>query len=150
MPNQLMNPRHHGLNCGKGTSAIDFRFEPLPEALNWMVVRRVRGEMFKHHPVMLLEELFDYSAGVNRGMIENEHQERLRKTLVQLMSKRHEHFRDAALGSFPIKPLGAQMESPEQSRSLTLGKLWSASLFAFTKPAPMDIGLMGKVRLIQE
>lgn len=106
--------------------------------------------MFKHHPVMLLEKLLDDSAGMNRGIVENQHQNRLGKPLVQLMQEFHEHLRGAALTSLPIKPLGPQMESPEHRGALTLGRLRGASWLAFAKPASMHIGLIGEVGFIHE
>lgn len=99
---------------------------------------------------MSFEKAFDGLAFMNLGIVENHHQQGIGKTLMELMEKVNEHLRRPTLGPFPIEPLGVWMQRPKHTRRLTLCRLRRLGLFAFSEPAPSDIGLIGKVGFIDK
>ena len=69
MPYELPDPGDDVVNRVKRRCPGDLRFEPLPEAFDGIVLGRIGGQGFEHHPVVLREEPLDSTAFVNRGII---------------------------------------------------------------------------------
>ena len=97
---------------------------------------------------MLLHEAFHQVTFVNLGIVEDQENDRLRKTLMELMEKLDEELRRAPWRSFPIHLLGAQMQRPKESGTLALGRARHFGLFPPAKPAALHIGFVRPVRLI--
>jgi hypothetical protein len=63
----------------------------------------------------------------------------------------HSHVaKSTPLGPFPIEPLGPEMQGPEECRPLAFGRCGGFGLRAFAKPAALDVGFIGKVRLVNK
>ena len=56
----------------------------------------------------------------------------------------------ATRGALPIEALGAQMHGAKEGRTLTPCGRRDFDPLAFAKPAPLDVGFMGKMRCINE
>ena len=148
VPNHLADFADHLLDRRKCAGPVDLRFEPFPAALNRIILRRIGLQMFQDYPVMLLHEAFHQVTFVNLGIVEDQENERLRKTLMELVEKLDEELRRAPRCSFPIHLLGAEMQGPKQSRTLPLGRTRHFGLFPLAKPAALHIGFIGPMRLI--
>jgi len=120
MPDELTHLAENGVNRVKGCCPIDFRFEPPPEAFNRIILWGIRRQVFQGDPVVLREKSFDRTTLVNRGIIQDQDQQGLRKPLMELMQKLQKARGCAACGPLPIKALGAQMQRPKQGGTLTL------------------------------
>ena len=72
MPHELPDPGDDVVNRGKRRRSIDLCFEPLPEAFDGIVLWRIGGQVFEHHPVVLREKPLDSAAFVNRGIIQDQ------------------------------------------------------------------------------
>lgn len=85
---------------------------------------------------------------MDAAIIENEHQDRVRKDLMELVEKRDKSSGITPVGAFPVKALGAAVEGAENRRSLAFGGRCLMMGLAFRRPAPLDVGLIGKVGFI--
>jgi hypothetical protein len=148
MPNELTYPADDGVNGVKRRGRIHLGFEPPPEAFNRVILRGIRRQMFKGHPVVLHEKPFHGTALVNRGIIQDQDQAGVRKALMELMQKLQKARRGAACSSLPIEALGAEMQRAEEGRTLTLRGCRDFDLVALATPAPLDVGFIGKMRFI--
>jgi hypothetical protein len=99
---------------------------------------------------MLREKPFDGTALVNRGIIQDEDEQGIRKALVELMEKLQEELGGSACRPLPIEALGTQMQSTKQGGTLT--PRWSGhfDLVSLATPAALDVGFIGKMRLIDK
>ena len=150
MPNELTYPADDVVNGVERRCRIHLGFEPPPEAFNRIILRGIRRQVFEGHPVVLPEKPFDGPALVNRGIIQDQDQEGVRKALMELMQKLQKARRGAACSSLPIKALAPKMQRAEEGRTLTLRGRRDFDLVAFAKPATLDVGLVGKMGLIDE
>lgn len=97
---------------------------------------------------MVTQKTLHPSAGVDATIVEDEHQHRVGKDLMQLMEKGDKRFGIALGGAFPVKALGATMQGPEERRSLAfLGRRLLMRL-AFRRPASLDIRGIGEMGFI--
>jgi hypothetical protein len=85
MPGNLANLTDDLVNRAICRRPIDLGFEPLPEALNGIVLGGIRLQMFECNPVMLRHKPFDRSALVNLRVIEDQQNQRVWKTLMELV-----------------------------------------------------------------
>lgn len=99
---------------------------------------------------MLSKKPFDGTALVNRGIIQNQDQQGLGKPLMQLMEKLKKPLGGAAGCPLPIEALGAEMQRPKHRGTLTLGWGRDFDLMALAKPPTLDVGFIGKMRLIDK
>ena len=109
MPDELPDPVEHFLNRLECGCAIHLGFEPLPEALNRIILGGIRLQVLQGHPRVLLEEAFDCPAFVQLGIVEYHEEQRLGKALVKLVEEFQKHLGCPPLGPFPIEALGTQM-----------------------------------------
>ena len=110
MPHELPYPVDDIVNCGKRRRPIYLGFEPLPETFDGIKLWRIRRQVFEDHPVMLCEKPLDGQAPVNRGVIQDQDEQSLRKPLMELMQKFQKQLGRATRGALPIEALGAQMQ----------------------------------------
>ena len=150
MPNELTYPAEDVVNSVARRCCIHLGFEPPPEAFNRIILRGIRRQMFESHPVVLHEKPFHGTALVNRGIIQDQDQEGVRKALMELMQKRQKARRGAACSALPIKALGPKMQGAEEGRTLTPRGRRDFDLVALATPAPLDVGFMGKRRCIDK
>jgi len=148
MPNELTYLADDLVNRVKRRRPIHLGFEPPPEALDRIILRGIRCQMFEGDPVVLREKLFDGTALVNRGIIHNEDQQGLGKALMELMQKLQKPGGRAACGPLPIEALRAHMQGAKQGRTLALPWGWHFDALALAKPAALDVGCIGKMRFI--
>ena len=87
MPHELPDPGDDVVNRVKRRRPVDLRFEPLPEPFDGIVLGRIGGQVFEPHPVGLGEEPFDGTALMNRGIIEDQDEQGLRKPLMELVQE---------------------------------------------------------------
>src|SRR5262249_21652642 len=120
------------------------------ETFDGVVLGRIRGQVFEHHPIVLGEKPLDGTALVNRGVIQDQDEQGLRKPLMELVQELQEELRRAAWGTLPIEALGAQMQGAKEGRTLTPRGRRDFDPLAFAKPAPLDVGFIGKMRFINE
>ena len=109
MPDELTHLADDGVNRVKGCRPIHLGFEPLPEAFNGIILWGIRRQVLKGYPVVLREKVFDRTALVNRGIIQDQDQQSLRKALMELMQKLQKMRGGPACRPLPIETLGAQM-----------------------------------------
>ncbi len=145
MPDELTDLPEHVLNRVEGGRPIDLGFEPLPEALDRIVLRGIRLQVLQFDPRVLLEKVFDRSTFVNLGIVEDHEEQRPGKPLVELVEKCQERLGRPPLGPFPVEALGPEMQGPEQCGALALGRGGDFGLGAFATPPALDVGLIGKV-----
>ena len=107
MPNELPDLADDVVNRVKRCRPIHLGFQPPPEAFNRIILRRIRRQVFKGHPVVLHEKPFDGTALVNRGIIQNQDQEGRGKPLMELMQKLQKALGCTACRPLPIEALGA-------------------------------------------
>jgi len=150
MPHELPDPVDDVVNRVKRCRPVHLRFEPLPETFDEIVLGRIGGQVFEHHPVVLGEKPLDGTALVNRGVIQDQDEQGLRKPLMELVQELQEELRRAAWGTLPIEALGAQMQGAKEGRTLTPRGRRDFDPLAFAKPAPLDVGFIGKMRFINE
>src|SRR5262245_16952955 len=150
MPDELTHLAENGVNRVKGCCPIDFRFEPPPEAFNRIILWGIRRQVFQGDPGVLREKSFDRTALVNRGIIQDQDQQSLRKPLMELMQKLQKARRGAACGPLPIKALGAQMQRPKQGSTLPLRGCRDFDLLSLAKPATLDVGFIRKMGFIDK
>ena len=145
MPDELTDLPEHVLNRLEGCCPIDLGFEPLPEALDRIVLWGIRLQVLPFTPRVLLEKVFDRSTLVHLGIVE-EHEEQRRGTpLVELVEQCQERLGRPPLGLLPIEALGPEMQGPEQRGALALGRGGDFGLCAFAIPPALDVGCIGKV-----
>ena len=145
MPDELTDLPEHVLNRVEGCRPIDLGFEPLPEALDRIVLRGIRLQVLQFNPRVLFEKVFDRATFVNLGMVEDHEEQCLGKPLVELVEEGQERLGRPPLGPFPITALGPEMQGPEQRGALALGRGGDFGLGAFAKPSTLDVGFIGKV-----
>ena len=87
VPDDLTYLVDHLRNRLKRRGPVNRGFEPLPEAFDWIILRRIRLSMFECHPGMLLHKPFDRSTFVHLGIVENQHQQDVGKALMELVQK---------------------------------------------------------------
>ena len=150
IPNELTYLADDVVNGVKRRCRIYLSFEPLPETFDGVVLGRIRGQVFEHHPIVLGEKPLDGTALVNRGVIQAQDEQGLRKPLMELVQELQEELRRAAWGTLPIEALGAQMQGAKEGRTVTPRGRRDFAPLAFAKPAPLDVGFMGKMRFINE
>ena len=109
MPDELTHLADDGVNRVKGCRPIHLGFEPLPEALDRIILGGIRLQMFQCDPVVLLEKLFDRSTFVNLGIVKDHDKQRPGEPLVELMEEGQKYLGCAPLGPFPVETLGTQM-----------------------------------------
>ena len=85
VPNELTHFADDVVNRVKRCRLIYLGFQPPPEAFNRIVLRGIRRQVFKGHPVVLREKPFDGTALVNCGIIQDQDQEGPGKALMELM-----------------------------------------------------------------
>src|SRR5262244_1404366 len=110
MPDELTDLPEYVLNRVEGGRPIDLGFEPLPEALDRIVLRGIRLQVLQCNPGVLLEKVFDRSTFVNLGIVEEHEEQRLGQPLVELVEKCQERLGRAPLGPFPGETLGPDMQ----------------------------------------
>ena len=142
MPDELTDLPEHVLNRGEGGRPIDLGFEPLPEALDRIVLRGIRLQVLQFNPRVLLEKVFDRATFVNLGIVEDHEEQRLGKQLVELVEEGQERLGRPPLGPFPIAALGPEMQGPEQRGALALGRGGDFGLGAFAKPSTLDVATL--------
>jgi len=145
MPNKLTHLADDIVNRGKRRRPIHLGFEPPPEAFTRIILRGIRRQVFKGYPVVLREKPFDGTALVNRGIIQDQDEQRLGKPLMELMQKLQKALGRAASGTLPIKVLGAEMQGAKQGGTLALGWRRHFDLLTLTTPATLDVGFVGKM-----
>ena len=69
---------------------------------------------------------------------------------MELVQALHEELRRAAWGTLPIEALGAQRQGAKEGRTLTPRGRRDFDPLALAKPAPLDVGCIGKRRFINE
>ena len=109
MPDELTDLPEHVFKRVEGGRPIDLGFEPLPKALDRIVLGGIRLQVFQGNPRVLLEEPFDRSTLVNLGIVEYDDEQRLGEPLVELVKECQKDLGRAPLGSFPVEALGPQM-----------------------------------------
>jgi len=109
MPDELTNLPEHVLNRIEGCCPIDLGFEPLPEALNRIVLGGIWLQVFQGNPRVLLEKPFDRSTFVNLGIVEYDDEQCLGEPLVELVKECQKDLGRAPLGSFPVETLSPEM-----------------------------------------
>ena len=150
MPNELTDLADDVVNGVKRRRPIHLRFEPPPEAFNRIILRGVRGQMFEDDPVVLRQKPFDGPALVNRGIIQDQDQQDVRKALMELMQKLQKTCGCPTHGSLPIEALRAQMQRAKQGGALPLRGRGDFDALALAKPAALDIRLIGKMGFIDK
>ena len=78
--------RHRLKRCGP----VNRGFEPLPEAFDRLILRKIRLSMFAGHPVMLLHKPFDRPTFVHLGIVEHQQPQDVGKALMELVKKLQE------------------------------------------------------------
>jgi hypothetical protein len=106
MPNELTHLVDDVVHRIKRRGPIRLDFEPLPETFARVLFWGIGGQVFELHPVMLREKPLHGTALVNRGIIQDQDEQRLGKALVQLMQKLQKELGRATSGTLPIKVLG--------------------------------------------
>jgi hypothetical protein len=150
MPHDLPDSGDDVVNRGKRRFPIPLGFEPLPKPFDGIVLWRIGGWVFEHHPVVLGEKLFDSTALVNRGMIQDEDEQGIRKALVELMEKLQEELGGSACSALPIETLATQMQSAKQGRTLTPRWRRHFDLASLATPAALHVGFIGKMGCIDK
>jgi hypothetical protein len=145
MPDELTDLPEHVRNGVEGCRPLDLGFEPLPEALERIVLRGIRLQVLQFNPGVLLEKVFDRATFVNLGIGEAHEEQRLGKALVELVEKCQERLGRPSLGPFPVETLSPEMQGPEQRGALALGRGGDFGLCAFAPPPALDVGCIGKV-----
>jgi hypothetical protein len=145
MPDELTDLPEHVLNGVEGCCPIHFGFEPLPEALDWILFRGIWLQVLKSHPCMLLEKAFDGTAFVHLGIIEDHDEQCFGEALVELVQEGQKRLGCPPLGPFPVAALGPEMEGAKQRGALTLRRGGHFDLCACAKPPTLDIGFVGKM-----
>src|SRR5215470_16495676 len=148
MPNELTYLADDVVNGVKCRCRIYLGFEPLTETFDGVVLGRIRGQVFEHHPIVLGEKPLDGTALVNRGVIQDQDAQGLRKPLMELVQALQEALRRAAWGTLPIEALGAQMQGAQEGSPLTPRGRRAFAPLALAKPAPLDVGCIGEMRCI--
>ena len=150
MPNELTHLADDVINRVKRRRPIHLGFQPPPEAFNRIILRGIRRQVFEGHPVVLPEKPFDSPALVNRGIIQDQDEQGLRKPLMELVQELQEELRRAAWGALPIEALGAHMQRAKQGGTLTLRGRRDFDLLALATPAALDVGCIGEMRFIDK
>jgi hypothetical protein len=150
MPNELTHLVHHVVNHVACCRSIHLGFEPLPEPLNRIVLRRIGCQVFEDDPVMLSEKALDGTALVHRGIIQHQDQQCLGKPLLQLMEQLQKHLGCAAGCPLPIAVLCAEMQRTKHRGPVTRGWGRDFDLMALAKPPTLDIGFIGTMRRIDK
>ena len=140
MPDALTDLPEHVLNGVEGGCPIHFGFEPLPEALAWMICRGIWLQGLKYHPCMLLEKAFDGTAFVQLGIIEDHEEQCFGAALVALVQEGQKRLGCPPLGPFPVAALGPEMEGATQRGAVTLRRGGHFALGACAQPPTLDIG----------
>jgi hypothetical protein len=109
MPDELTNLPEHVLKRVEGGRPVYLGFEPLPEALDRIVLRGIRLQVFQCNPRVLLEKLFDGAAFMNLGIVEDHDEQRLGEPLVELVEEGQKYLGRASLGPFLVETLGPEM-----------------------------------------
>jgi hypothetical protein len=109
MPDQLSDLTEHVLNRVEGCCPIYLGFEPLPEALNRIMLRGIRRQVFQDHPRVLREKPFDRSTFMYLGIVEYHDEQHLGEPLVELVQEGQKCLGCASLGPFPVEALGPEM-----------------------------------------
>jgi len=104
-PNQLTDFRDDLVHRLVRFAAIHFSLEPMPEPLNRIVRRALRGEMLKFQPCRFGYKRLPFLAFMNAAIIQNEHQQLIRKTRMQLMQEGHKGSGITPGSLLPIHPL---------------------------------------------
>src|SRR5215471_10656648 len=76
---------------------------PRPETFNGIVLGRIGGQVFEHHPGVLSEKPLDGTALVHRGIIQDHDEQGLRKPLMELVQELQKKLGRAAWGALPIE-----------------------------------------------
>ena len=150
MPHELPDPVDDIVNRGKRRRPVHLGFEPLPEPFDGIVLGRIGGQGFEYDPVVLGEKPLDGTTLVHRGVIQDQDEQGLRTPLMELVQELQEELRRAAWGTLPIEALGAQMQGAKEGSTLTPRGRRDFDPLAFAKPAPLDVGFIGKMRFINE
>ena len=108
MPDELTHLADDGVNRVQGCRPLHLGCEPLPEAFNGIILWGIRRQGLKGYPVVLREQAFDRPALVNRGLIQDQDQQNLRKPLMELMQQLPKACGCAAHSPLPLEALGAQ------------------------------------------
>ena len=109
MPDELTDLPEHVVNCVEGGRPIDLGFEPLPEALDRIVLRGIRLQVLQLNPRVRLEKLFDGAAFMNLGIVEDHEEQRLGEPLVELVEEGQKYLGRAPLGPLQVETLGPEM-----------------------------------------
>ena len=148
MPNELTDLADDVVNGVKRRCRISLGFEPLPETLDGVVLGSIRGQVFAHHPSVLGEKPLDGTALVHRGVIQDQDEQGFRNPLMELVQELQEALRRAAWGTLPIEALGAQRQGAKEGSPVTPRGRRDFDPLACAKPAPLDVGCIGKMRFI--
>jgi hypothetical protein len=109
MPDELTDLPEHVLNRVEGCRPISLGFELLPEALDRIVLRGIRLQVLQFNPRVLLEKLFDGTAFMNLGIVEDHDEQCLGESLVELVGEGQKYLGRAPLDPFPVETLGPEM-----------------------------------------
>jgi hypothetical protein len=150
MPDELTYPIDDGVNRVKRRRPVHFGFEPLPEAFDWVIFRRIRCQVFEAHPIVPCQEVLHGTALVHRGIIQDQDEQRRGKALVQLMQKLQKELGRASCGALPIETLSTQMQGAKQGGTLALGWGRDFDLGSLATPAALDIGFVRKMGFIDK
>jgi hypothetical protein len=101
-------------------------------------------------PVVALDESLDHPAGMNGGVVENQHPKGVRQARVKRVEKCHEPLGGAPRRSLPIKPLGAKIERAKDGGPLSLDGLGHSGVLPLAKPTAVHLGLMGQGGFIDQ
>jgi hypothetical protein len=150
MPHELPDPVDDVVNRVKRRRPIRLGFEPLPETFNRIVLWRIGGQVCEYHPVVLGEKPLDGTALVNRGIIQKQDEQSLRKPLMALGQELQKELGRATRGALPIEALSAQMQGAKQGGTLTSRGGRHFDLVPLATPAALHVGFIGKMGFIDK
>ena len=145
MPDELTDLPEHVLNRVEGGRPVDLGFEPLPEALDRIVLRGIRLQVLQFNPCVLLEKAFDRATFVHLGIVEDHNEQCLGEPLMELLEEVQKGLGRAPFSSFPVEALRTEMSGAEQRGALALGRGGDFGLGAFAQPPALDVGCIGKM-----
>ena len=105
MPDQLADFRDDLVHGFVRFATIDFSLEPKPKPLDRIVLGAVKRKWLEFQPWRFSYKCLHFLAPVDAAIIQNQHQQLIRKTLVQLMQESDKRTGIATRGLFPIHPL---------------------------------------------
>ena len=105
MPDQLTDFRDHLVHRLVRFTTIDFPLEPMPKPFDGIILRAVRRQMLELQPPHFGHKRLHFLALMDAAIIQNQHQQLIRKTLMELMEEGDKSAGIAPGRLFPINPL---------------------------------------------